>query len=84
MSKESLIKSLSIDGDVKKGLDQAKLTKLATICNALNKRSETGLFDDNRHQIKSNALDITFCHGNSLRAIANALNICQRPRDWCS
>ena len=81
MSKESLIKSLSIDRDIEKGLDQSKLTKWAAICNALNKRSETGLFDDNHHQIKSNALDITFCHGNSLRAIANALNLCQRARD---
>ncbi len=81
MSKESLIKSLSIDGDILKGLDKEKLTKLVTICNALNFSKYSGQFDKNGKQIKENALDITKYQGTTLREVANALNICQRARD---
>ena len=72
MSKESLIREL---------VSPAYQEKLVHVCNALNFSNHSGLYDENKRVIKSNAMDISYMHGYSIRQIANALNLCQRAKD---
>jgi len=71
MSKESLIEALSAE---------ERRDKLAKILHALNFSKLSGLVDEKGNKEKTNMLDVTFYHGYSLRQIANALNLCQRPK----
>ena len=72
MSKESLVKALK---------NESYCKWITTICNSLNFNNYSGQFDDKGRQEKVSALEATRHHGFTLRQIANALNLCQRPRD---